>query len=308
MKKLLNQGTKKGKWQDNGIEIPASRIGYYKTSTFSDIINAMEKIKLICSDVDGTLINAQGQITTEDKKALSHAVKDLGLAFAIVSGRFRGGLGCIQRQLDFTAAMSCFNGLYIEMDGKAVQNSITDKSCLLEILPLIRGMGCTPVIFSLDDWVMEDKNIWYRNQIKACGFEGRFMNLEEALAPDYPMDFYKILAKHTDHQILENLKTEFLKLGSTKLDAVFSSPNILELIPRGTTKADTVDILARHLGITRENVMAFGDYDNDIGMLERAGFGVCMENGTAATKAVARYITASNEEGGIAQALEKFVF
>lgn len=269
---------------------------------------AMTEIRLICSDVDGTLINSKGRISDIDRKALTYAACELGIPFAIVSGRFRGGLGCITSQLDFKAAISCFNGLYIEMDGKVVHDEVTSSSILLGVLPLIRSFGCTPLIFTLDSWVMEDRNIWYENQIRACGFEGRLMNLEEALSPDSGMKFYKILAKNTDHRILENLKSEFLKGGYPDLQAVFSSPCILEFLPKGTTKADTVDLLASYMHIGTENVMAFGDYDNDIGMLEHAGVGVCMANGTEATKAVADFVTLSNEESGIGHALEQLVF
>ncbi|MDY4889769.1 MAG: Cof-type HAD-IIB family hydrolase [Sphaerochaetaceae bacterium] len=268
----------------------------------------MEKIKLICSDVDGTLIDSNGRISEADRAALHHAAVDLNIPFAIVSGRFRGGLDCILKQLDFDAAISCFNGLYVEMGGKVVRDAITDKAILGDVVPLIREYGCTPLLFSLDDWVMEDKNCWFDNQVKVCGFEGKTMRMEKALSSECDMNFYKILAKNTDHEKLEQLKRRFLEIGFSKLHAVFSSPNILEFLPMGTTKADTVDILAKYLGISTENVMAFGDYDNDIGMLQRAGFGVCMANGTDSTKAVSDYVTASNEDFGISKALEKLVF
>ncbi|MGP1419065.1 MAG: Cof-type HAD-IIB family hydrolase [Sphaerochaetaceae bacterium] len=270
----------------------------------------MNQIKLICSDIDGTLIDSSGAIRADDKAALRRAVVDMGIPFAIVSGRFRGGMRPITSQLDFEASISCFNGLYIEMKGKAVHNDITDKAVLLRILPKIRQFGCTPIALSLDNYAMEDDGIWHEAQRKLCGQEGIIINLDEAISREGGEPYYKILAKHTDRNALDALSMSFEQEQELYpgLKAVFSSPNILEFIPKLTDKARAVDFMAEYLGISVENVMAFGDYDNDIGMIRRAGLGICMSNGTPAAKAAADYVTASNEECGIAKALEKFVF
>lgn len=270
----------------------------------------MKQIKLICSDVDGTLIDSKGVIREGDKAALRRAVVDMGIPFAIVSGRFRGGMHPITSQLDFEAAISCFNGLYIEMGGEVVHNDITDKAVLLDILPKIRQFGCTPMAFSLDNYAMEDDDIWHEAQRKLCGLEGIIMNLDEAISREGGEAYYKILAKHKDRNVLEALSKSFEREQELHpgLKAVFSAPNILEFIPKLTDKARTVDFMAEYLGISVENVMAFGDYDNDIGMIRRAGLGICMSNGTPAAKAAADYVTASNDDCGIAKALEKFVF
>lgn len=283
---------------------------YCYRRAFFDIIVSMKRVKLICSDVDGTLIDSKGVIRAADKAALRRAVVDMGIPFAIVSGRFKGGMHPITKQLYFEAAISCFNGLYIEMNGKVVHNAITDKAALLSILPKIRQFGCTPIAFSLDNYAMEDDGIWHEAQRKLCGMEGIIMNLDEAISREGGETYYKILAKHTDHNALDALAMSFEQEQELYpgLKAVFSSPNILEFIPKLTDKARTVDFMAEYMGISVENVMAFGDYDNDIGMIRRAGLGICMSNGTPAAKAAADYVTASNEECGIAKALEKFVF
>lgn len=271
---------------------------------------SMKPIKLICSDIDGTLIDSKGVIREGDKAAIRRAVVDMGIPFAIVTGRFRGGLKQITSQLDFDAALSCFNGLYVEMNGEVVHNETPDKAILLRILPKIRQFGCTPIAFSLNDYAMEDDDEWHEAQRRLCGLDGIIMNLDEAIAREGGEAYYKILAKHTDRHVLDSLLLSFEQEQELRpgLKAVFSSPNILEFIPSLTDKARTVDFLAEYMGIGVENVMAFGDYDNDIGMIRRAGLGVCMSNGTPAAKAAADYVTASNEECGIAKALEKFVF
>lgn len=263
------------------------------------------QIKLICSDVDGTLINSQGKISSLDKNAIERARVEFNIPFVIVSGRFRGGLGLIQNQLLHPAAISCFNGLYVEINGKVVKNTIIDNSYLLQVLPIIRKFNCVPVAFSLDGYAMEDANIWYEKQVAMCGFDGLLMPLEEAFAKQ---SFYKILAKSVNHEDLVKLNEAIVQTNIPQLTTVFSSPNILEILPAGTDKASTIDSLVNFLNIGYENVIAFGDYDNDIGMLKRAGLGVAMANAQDSVKEVANFITKSNEDSGIAFALDKFVF
>lgn len=268
----------------------------------------MSEIKLICSDVDGTLIGRSGLVSERDKSALRRAVVGKGLRFALVTGRFRGGIGCITSQLDFPVAVSCFNGLYVECDGAVLHDRPTDKALLLGVLPLIRRFGCVPMVFSIDGWAMEDRSVWWDRQVAFCGFEGTLENLENVLSPSWPESYYKILAKHEDTSVLERLRDAFLAGSYPGMAVVFSSPNILEFVPAYADKGETVGVLTKKMGIKPENVIAFGDWDNDIGLLRSAGIGVCMANGTPAARAAADYVTLSNEEGGIAHALERFVF
>jgi hypothetical protein len=85
-------------------------------------------------------------------------------------------------------------------------------------------------------------------------------------------------------------------------------PNMLEVLPAGTEKARGVRTLLEHLGVERERVVAVGDGENDVGMLRLAGTGVAMANATEMTKNAARFVLErSNDEDGVAEAIERFV-
>lgn len=91
------------------------------------------------------------------------------------------------------------------------------------------------------------------------------------------------------------------------LDAFRSEPYFLELVPCGVNKANTLGALLEHLGVTREEVIAVGDGVCDVTMLQLAGMGVAMGHSQDSVKVCADYVTASNEEDGVALAVEKLI-
>ena len=92
-----------------------------------------------------------------------------------------------------------------------------------------------------------------------------------------------------------------------KYTVVRSTPFFLEFLNKEVNKGVGVELLAKHLGIKREEVMTFGDAGNDLHMIEYAGLGVAMANAFDEVKEAANYITDTNENDGVAKAIEKFI-
>jgi hypothetical protein len=92
-----------------------------------------------------------------------------------------------------------------------------------------------------------------------------------------------------------------------KYTIVRSAPYFLEFLNKKSNKGEAVKALANHLGIKQEEVMCIGDAPNDLHMIAYAGLGVAMENAFDEVKEVANFITSSNDESGVAKAIEKFV-
>ena len=92
-----------------------------------------------------------------------------------------------------------------------------------------------------------------------------------------------------------------------KYTVVRSTPYFLEFLNKAVNKGTGVELLAKHLGVNQEEIMTFGDAGNDLDMIVYAGMGVAMANGFDEVKEVANYITDSNENDGVAKAIEKFV-
>ena len=86
-----------------------------------------------------------------------------------------------------------------------------------------------------------------------------------------------------------------------------SDPYFLEILPRGIDKGQSLERLLEHLGLPREALIACGDGYNDLSMIQYAGLGVAMENAVLPVRKEADYVTASNNEDGVAEVIEKFM-
>jgi hypothetical protein len=86
-----------------------------------------------------------------------------------------------------------------------------------------------------------------------------------------------------------------------------SVPEFVEFVSKGITKSGALELIGKKLGISPKEIIAFGDQDNDIPMLKYAGFSVAMANGSKEVKNFADHVTASNDEDGVALAIENIV-
>lgn len=263
--------------------------------------------KLICTDVDGTLVDKNGTLLDCDKKALEKAYES-GIKIAIFSGRYRSGVKKVADLFDFPIWYSCFNGLYLEADdGKVLYKHKPDKKDLAKVVDLINDVGSYPLLFSSTDWYVQSKGYFYELQKKVMVPEGSHVgDLKDFLADD-STEIFKVLAKDLSHEKLVSLQERFEQENISGLCSVFSNPNILEFLPYGTDKAKSVEVFSEYLNIDKSQVIAFGDYDNDVGMLKAAGMGVAMGNATQSCKDCADFITKTVTEGGIAFALNQLL-
>ena len=108
-------------------------------------------------------------------------------------------------------------------------------------------------------------------------------------------------------EVLEVAMNKLPKEVYEKYTVVRSTPYFLEFLNKKVNKGVGVELLAQHLSLSKEEVMTFGDAGNDIHMIEYAGLGIAMENAFDEVKEVANYITKSNEDDGVAKAIEKFI-
>ena len=106
---------------------------------------------------------------------------------------------------------------------------------------------------------------------------------------------------------LVNLEEELSEYYKGKMSIYRSEPFFLEILPLGIDKAKRLEFLLKYLGLNKEELMVCGDGYNDLSMIEYAGLGVAMSNAQTIVKEAADYITLSNEEDGVAAAVEKFI-
>jgi Cof subfamily protein (haloacid dehalogenase superfamily) len=110
-----------------------------------------------------------------------------------------------------------------------------------------------------------------------------------------------------DPEILQKAVDNLPQEVYEKYTVVRSAPFFLEFLNKEVNKGVGVEMLAKHLGVKREEVITMGDAGNDLHMIEYAGMGIAMGNAFDEVKEAANYITDSNNEDGVAKAIEKFV-
>ena len=264
--------------------------------------------KLIAMDLDGTLNNDQ-KIITEKTKAALMAAQKRGIRLALASARPSPGLfkeRDILRLQDHNGILMSYNGGRIvdAATGKVLFETSMDLAQTKQVLRRLEALPVTPILDDGVQFYVADKNGYKvdyecKNNNMTCTEVG---NLADFLsfAP------IKILMSVQPEELAEVQKQIADFLPET-LTVVQTAAFYLEVIPKVINKGQGIRDICAVLGIDPSEVISFGDAANDIPMLREAGMGVAMGNAAEAVKAAANMVTLSNNEDGIAAALEKLI-
>lgn len=121
-------------------------------------------------------------------------------------------------------------------------------------------------------------------------------------------DVQKVLFLDTAEGVSGRLRPYWSEAIKGRASVVQAQPDMLEIVPAGTSKGSGVRMLLDHFGVGADEVMAIGDGENDVEMIELASLGVALSNGSEKTKAVADVIGVSNDEDGVADAIYRYAF
>lgn len=267
------------------------------------------KYKLLVLDVDGTLLNDEREISKRTLAALLK-VQQMGVRIVLASGRPTYGLMPLAKTLE----LGNYGGFVLSYNGcqiiKAQNGEILfERRINPEMLPYLEKKARKNgfAIFTYhDDTLITDSpdNEYIKN-------EALLNNLKIIREDEFStaIDFApcKCMLVSDKEKALIGLEQHWEKRLAGTLDAFRSEPYFLEVVPCGVNKANTLGALLEHLGVTREEVIAVGDGVCDVTMLQLAGMGVAMGHSQDSVKVCADYVTTSNEEDGVALAVEKLI-
>lgn len=271
----------------------------------------MQTPKLICTDVDGTLVTKDFILPETNRLWIQRVVREKQIPLAIVSGRFRASARPVAEQLGVPVDLCCFNGAYVQSGDEVLYDKPIPVELVHRMLPVIRKEQIVIQLFGLDDWYTEENDgFWYDKQVVMSGKEGTIGNLDDILdrCEREGKPIYKLTPRSLDTQKVGRVIASLKERMGDDLDVFLSSPYIIETAPKGMDKANVIPILATHYAISPQEVMAFGDYDNDLGMLKASGFPVAMGNARPALKEVAKLVTDDVAKGGVGNAIHKIFF
>lgn len=271
--------------------------------------------KLVCIDVDGTLLTTHGKVTARTKSALQEVHKR-GIHVVVSTGRMYTDAAYYSDLIGVRSPVVASNGALIkEKDNNdIIYRSVLGEALSLQILDAFRAHGVTPFFCTPDKFYYG--SILFKVFYLLAKIRGRRNN---PICSEYVFSWQRwqhVLRKESENMIkceiihrdihsLQELCRDLRNM--SQIELVESSKHNIEINCKGVSKGRALEFLADFYHFPREAIIAIGDSGNDISMLEYAGLGIAMGNAPAAVKERADYVTASNNEDGVAEALNKFV-
>lgn len=274
--------------------------------------------KLICIDMDGTLLNNKHEVSERNKDAIRKATEK-GVKIAITTGRLFTSAKYYADLIGVKAPIISCNGAFIREkdEERVIYESVLTDDQIDRIYDVIKKYDIELAYFNTSDTVISEKIVpeqhGYKVMNQMIGESGEKVLFSEGI------DFGESFKKYNKHILkaicIENNEEKLGDLFKAKeelknyedFEVVSSFTNNFEVMNRGTSKGNAVKVLADMLNINREEVMCLGDSENDLSMIEYAGLGVAMGNAEEFLKDKAGYVTDTNENDGVAKAIEKFV-
>jgi Cof subfamily protein (haloacid dehalogenase superfamily) len=266
-------------------------------------------VELLAIDMDGTLLDPGHKITPRVKDAV-HAAMARGVKLVLASGRPITGLLPYLEELGIHGE----DDYCIAYNGAIVQNVGTGENVVEFTLDVADYRYCAAVARELGvHFHGLGNNRMYTPDRDISPFSVADSHITRAPLSYRTVDemdegirFPKLMM--IDEQPALDAAIKRLPPGIFERFTVLkSSPTFLDIFDKRAGKGPSLATLASRLGIARENVMALGDHENDIAMLEFAGIGVAMGNAIPEVKAAARFETTTNAEGGVADAIKRFI-
>ena len=263
--------------------------------------------RAIALDLDGTLTNHEKVVTPRTRQALLQVQKE-NVVIILASGRPTYGIHPVAECLEIEK----YGGYILSYNGGKIVKAQTGEELFSQYLPdsvipilyryaqeknhALLGYAGNEIITEMPDdpYVKEESRINKMNIRKVD-------NLLEALEP-HPTK----LLMTGEPTVMLKAEEELVEIVGDKMSVFRSAPFFLELVPNGIDKAQSLLRLLGKINLTPADLMAFGDGYNDLSMLKLAGMGVAMANAAPEVRSEADYITLSNEEDGIAEAIRHF--
>lgn len=262
-------------------------------------------IKLIATDMDGTLLNDKKQLPAEFPEVLKELWKR-DITFAIASGRSKPALIELFGELSEDLIFICDNGACVQMPHKEPVLKCLPVSAVNKVLDLCRTLdGVVPVLCGV-------KNIYYplsakeQFQKEITNFYVNFLSVPYRELYNISDNIIKIAICDL-HNPTNNSYPVFSSLFGDEYELVISGAMWMDIMCKDVSKGNAVHTLQKELNITSEETMVFGDYGNDVSMFPYAYYSYAMNNASNEIKNQANFIAPSNNENGVMKIICKIL-
>lgn len=270
------------------------------------------KYKALCSDIDGTLLNKNRELSPRTIRAFQLINEKIPIVLA--SSRMPSAMYHLQEQLGILGhPLICFNGGYViqhDADGDQLNIisslSISHQVCK-DIVERGTAEGTHISLFSRDLWFAHGLDYWTEKEQRVTKVTAKIKNPIKVVEKweEEDLNIHKIMVMGDESKIYELYKW-MISHYSLDIHIYRSKSTYLEIAPKSVSKASALaSLLKQKFNIEMEDVVAFGDNYNDIELIQDVGMGIAVGNAREEVKAVANEVTLSNVDDGVAVSIEQ---
>lgn len=263
-----------------------------------------QRISLVVSDVDGTLLDPQKNLTPGAPAAVQR-LREAGIRFTIVSARPPRLTRQLIRDLHICEPSACFNGaLLIDPESNVLHQLPMVTADAQTVAGYIRGRRLDLWVYAGTDWFVSNPagpHVQHQEELMQC---------KATPLPTYDMSQFhvlKLVGISDDYDAVQRAEAELGSLCCLAISATRSSPYYLDVTHADANKGAVILTLSKMLGIPSNQIATIGDMETDVLMFRQSGVSIAMGNATDAVKQQATCVTRSNQEDGFAYAIEHFI-
>ncbi|TDT50727.1 Cof-type HAD-IIB family hydrolase [Fonticella tunisiensis] len=274
------------------------------------------KYKLVAMDMDGTLLNDNKEVSERTKETLKKAA-DLGVKLVVCTGRIFASARIYAGIIGTKAPIIASNGAYIrEKDSeRIIYEKYMNPQKVRKLVEMAKKYGFKPTLFTADTVFAEEISFisanykkWNESLPEGDRIKIEVVNNFDEVIEKNRNRLLKAVIMGDDIDGLHKLRREIREtVEVADLSIASSYSNNFEVMEYGVSKGEAVKFLANYFNISSDEVICIGDNENDISMIQYAGLGIAMGNAEDYVKNIADYVTDTNENDGVAKAIEKFV-
>lgn len=261
--------------------------------------------KLICSDIDGTLLNKNRELSVKTKDA----VKDISpTPFILISSRMPQAMEHLQEEMHIShLPLICYNGGLVIDGDKVLQSTEISVEIARSLTDFCLNTQIHSSLYHGREWYVPSMDYWAKRESNNTKVIPQLQDIETTLSKweNEGKGAHKIMCMGDATEI--DMLTRYIEENfSDQIIGYRSKPTYLEISPRDISKKTAIETLLKHNypTLSLSDVTAFGDNYNDIEMLRAVGRGVAVSNAVPEVLAIADVITSTNKEDGVAQVLQ----
>ena len=254
--------------------------------------------------MDGTLVTEQKILTERARKAVI-ALQEVGIRFAITSGRPPLGMAMLFDALDIETPIAGFNGgLFVERDLTILEEKTVPADVARQAVDLMRTHGLDAWVYSGNDWLITKA---VAPHVAREAWTVKFQPKVVADVREHLQQVAKIVGVSDDLDKVRRCEADAQAAFGQRATATRSQPYYLDVTNKDANKGAVVEYLSQHIGVPEAEIATIGDQPNDVLMFRRSGFSIAMGNASDEVKAQAAAVTASYNDEGFAKAMEAFI-